>query len=282
MELLKNRFLFNAKDHLVSEKTFPVYWDEQYQLAYTDTETMDPSINYYESIEYASHKKKRKGVVDFFYRNAQKVMFHLKWKLLNVHSNSQETVLDVGAGVGEFASYLKAKGVPVIGVENNAKAEAFCLEKGLKVYNYISEVPQTNVFKAITLWHVLEHLTDPAGVVSRLHSLLQNDGLLVIAVPNFSSHDAKYYKAHWAALDVPRHLWHFTPKALVDLLEKTGYVLVKTAPMWFDAFYVAYLSEKQKGKKLPLLKGGIKGCYFNVKALFSGQYSSKIYCFKKA
>ena len=282
MELLKNQFLFNAKDHLVSGKTFPVYWDEQHQLAYTDLEMMDPSVNYYESTEYASHKKQRKGVVDFFYGSAQKVMFYLKWKLLNVRSNSQETVLDVGAGVGEFASYLKAKGIDVTGVENNAKAGAICLERGLKVYKQISEIPQTKDFKAITLWHVLEHLPDPVGVASRLHSLLQNDGLLVIAVPNFRSHDAKYYKADWAALDVPRHLWHFTPQALVGLLEKAGYVLVKTAPMWFDAIYVAYLSEKQKGRKLPLLKGGIKGCYFNVKALFSGQYSSKIYSFKKA
>ncbi len=282
MELLKNQFLFNAKDHLVSGKTFPVYWDEQHQLAYTDLETMDPLTNYYESTEYASHKKQRKGVVDFFYGCAQKVMFYLKWKLIDVHGNSQETVLDVGAGVGEFASYLKAKGIDVMGVENNSKAVAVCLERGLKVYKQISEIPQTNAFKAITLWHVLEHLPDPTGVVSHLHSLLQNDGLLVIAVPNFSSHDAKHYKADWGALDVPRHLWHFTPQALVGILENAGYVLVKTVPMWFDAIYVAYLSEKQKGRKHPLLKGGIKGCYFNVKALFSGQHSSKIYCFKKA
>ena len=66
-------------------------------------------------------------------------------------------------------------------------------------------------FDVITLWHVMEHLEHLDEVWQRLHELLTEKGVLIVAVPNCSSYDAQRYGEYWAAYDVPRHLWHFTP-----------------------------------------------------------------------
>lgn len=281
MEPLKDHFLFHVKDHLVTGKTFPVYWDNEQRFAFTDPQHIDTDLDYYDSPEYDSHKKERNGLYDVLYDSAQKIMFSFKWRFLSQAKAATGDILDVGTGVGEFLSYLQTKGIAVKGVEQSQTARKVCTEKGMTVYADLSDLPSSDSFQAITLWHVLEHLPNPKEVLSQIKTLLAPDGILVIAVPNFSSHDAKHYQAQWAALDVPRHLWHFTPNGLIALLEKEGYELVKSAPMWFDAFYVSYLSEKQQGTRFPLLIGLFKGFCFNVLAGFTGHYSSKMYCFKK-
>jgi len=118
-------------------------------------------------------------------------------------------------------------------------------------------------------------------VLSQLYSKLKTTGKLVIAVPNLKSYDAIYYKAFWAALDVPRHLWHFTDSGLIRLLEVNGFLFESQHPLWFDAFYISYMSEVQKGATFPFLRGIFIGLISNIKALFNNQYSSKIYVFRK-
>jgi 2-polyprenyl-3-methyl-5-hydroxy-6-metoxy-1,4-benzoquinol methylase len=67
-------------------------------------------------------------------------------------------------------------------------------------------------FDAITLWHVLEHVHDVKKYIQTFKKLLTDSGKLLIAVPNYTSYDAEKYKEYWAAYDVPRHLYHFTPQ----------------------------------------------------------------------
>ena len=137
-------------------------------------------------------------------------------------------------------------------------------------------------FQAITLWHVLEHLPNLQGQISSLVQLLDDDGLLVIAVPNFKSWDARHYKSYWAAYDVPRHLWHFSKTAISKLFAPHGMEVVKIKPMWFDAFYVSLLSEKYKGNKFYWPFAFFVGLWSNVKAVFTKEHSSLIYILKKA
>ena len=73
-------------------------------------------------------------------------------------------------------------------------------------------------FDVITMWHVLEHVPDYNQYLNEINERLNVNGILVIAVPNFKSFDAEFYGVHWAAWDVPRHLWHFSKKQLVKLL----------------------------------------------------------------
>ena len=74
---------------------------------------------------------------------------------------------------------------------------------------------QKESFDAITLWHVLEHVHELHPYVEQLKDLLKPSGKLIIAVPNYTSKDATIYKENWAAYDVPRHLYHFSPKSML-------------------------------------------------------------------
>jgi hypothetical protein len=100
----------------------------------------------------------------------------------------------------------------------------------------------------------------------------------VAALPNCSSFDARHYGEFWAAYDVPRHLWHFTPSAFNAFAEKTGFRLSAMPALPLDVFYIASLSEKYKGSSLYFIKGLLKGTWFTLRTLSgAGGSSSLVY-----
>lgn len=155
-------------------------------------------------------------------------------------------------------------------------------KKALELYNlnlFNSEklfklLPQT--FDAVTLWHVLEHVHDLHGYISQLKKLLKPGGKLFIAVPNYTSYDARFYKESWAAYDVPRHLYHFSPASMNTFLNQHGMKVEKIKPMWFDSVYVCLLSEKYKTGKPHPVKAFFIGSISNLKALFDNQKCSSL------
>ena len=158
-------------------------------------------------------------------------------------------------------------------------------EQGLNVFSdkdrvntYITD----KKFNAITLWHVLEHIHDINRYMTEIYRILKPSAILIIAVPNYQSYDANYYKKVWAAWDVPRHLWHFTSKSLETLASNYNLASVQQNIMPFDSFYVALLSEKYNGNSLALLAGFWHGFLSLLKALGNTKYSSSvIYVLKK-
>ena len=115
-----------------------------------------------------------------------------------------------------------------------------------------------------------------------LNKLLKEKGVLIIAVPNPTSYDAAKYKEWWAAYDVPRHLWHFSPSTIQQFGAKHGFTLEETRPMPFDAFYVSMLTEKYKESKIPFLKGMWTGICAWFSAMANKERSSSmIYVFRK-
>jgi hypothetical protein len=112
--------------------------------------------------------------------------------------------------------------------------------------------------------------------------LLTENGKLIIAVPNFKSYDANYYKEFWAAFDVPRHLWHFSQTSISKLFSSENMIVEKTIPMKFDAYYVSLLSEKYKSGKMNPIKSFYRGFVSNLKATSTKEYSSLIYVLKKS
>ena len=100
---------------------------------------------------------------------------------------------------------------------------------------------------------------------------------MIIAVPNYTSYDAQYYKKYWAAYDVPRHLYHFSPSSMKILLNQFNMQIVETKPMWFDSFYVSILSEQfRKSGSLGILRAFIIGCISNLKAMKDPTKASSI------
>ena len=131
------------------------------------------------------------------------------------------------------------------------------------------------------MWHVLEHVANPSKCIRTLSTILESKGTLVIAVPNIESTDSQLFKDEWAALDVPRHLWHFTPGGLIKLLNKQGFVLVKKRPLFLDAYYISLLSAKRKRMFFPWIIAFCVGTLSNIIGFFKGNYSSNIFVFRK-
>jgi SAM-dependent methyltransferase len=137
-------------------------------------------------------------------------------------------------------------------------------------------------FDCITLWHVLEHFHNPFKYASEISRLLKPEGFCLIALPNCSSYDAEYYTQYWAAYDVPRHLWHFSPETFQKFSEKTGFVIDNIKNLPLDLFYISILSEKYRGARLAFFAGIIKAMPFALKSLYNkSRSSSVIYLLRK-
>jgi hypothetical protein len=118
--------------------------------------------------------------------------------------------------------------------------------------------------------------------IESINNILNENGYAIIAVPNYLSWDANYYKSFWAAYDVPRHLYHFSPETIKKLFINSGFNFIKSLPMKMDAYYVSMLSEKYKGGTFQLPKAFIAGFRSNLNAWGNPEkYSSVIYIFKK-
>lgn len=275
----KNRIL-QATDHLVSGDSFSIHWDSIRHRACTDVEHLGSLDAYYESSDYISHRRKPYSNISLLYAWARGFMLKYKYVLLKKYLKQKSSVLDIGCGTGAFLDFMKNKGFEVLGVESNKKARNICVESKLQV-NATEEGLVSNSFDMISLWHVLEHLPEPEERLAAYRDLLKPGGLLVIAVPNFESHDRTHYQQDWAALDVPRHLWHFTPKGLIMTADESGFDLIKKRALGLDVFYICFLSEKFRGKSMAFLRGMLKGLLFSLKSIFTGKHSSLVFVFRK-
>ena len=188
--------------------------------------------------------------------------------------------LDFGCGVGNLVFEMKRKGFKSYGVENNTNALKECDKKNINVYKDLNTI-KTQV-DLVSCWHSLEHLLDYKSTLFQFNKLIVNDGHLIIAVPNHDSYDAKYYGKYWAGYDVPRHRYHFNKKAIVLAAKHAGFELLKSAPMFLDAFYVSILSEKYKNNPLGFFKGFLIGLFSTISYLFTNNASSHYFIFKKA
>ncbi len=268
----------STKDYSVSNEEFHLLFDEDLEMLVTNPVPENLS-SYYESENYISHTDASKTFSDRIYQSVKKINLKNKIKLVQKHVASKR-ILDVGAGTGDFLIVAKENDFEIFGVEPNLKAKQKAKQKGVYLKNSLDDF-ENSTFDVITLWHVLEHLPNLDEQVLKISKLLSENGILIIAVPNYKSYDAKFYKKYWAAFDVPRHLWHFSKTSIQKLFSKKGIELVNTYPMIFDAFYVSLLSEKYKNGKQNLIKAFFIGLYSNFKALGTKEYSSLIYVLKR-
>ncbi len=272
-------------DYTASQELFSLKRCTKCQFVFTNPRPEDATLpNYYLSDKYISHTGGSKSIVDKIYLLARKITLGWKRKLVTSYS-SENNILDVGCGTGDFLDEMKSHNWNISGVEPSPNARESTEKKtGSKIYKSLADVSKSN-FSVITLWHVLEHLPDPNQALQMLHNLINESGTIFIAVPNLQSHDANYYQSFWAGYDVPRHLWHFDKKNMKSLLEKNGLKLTKILPMHLDSFYVALLSESYKNPKrlklLQLFSAFILGLNSNLKARKTSQYSSIIYVVKR-
>lgn len=146
-------------------------------------------------------------------------------------------LLDVGCGRGLLPHLMARRGWDAHGLELSETAAAHAREVlGVPVFvGRIEETPWENgSFEAIVFWHVLEHLRDPRSALRRAFDLLVPGGLLVIAVPNFESLQARAGSRGWFHLDVPRHYHHFGLGVLRRLLDQEGFDVDRVSHFAFE------------------------------------------------
>ena len=195
-------------------------------------ECIDCNIAYTENFSY--RKPPEKYYIFTQYNQSYKryyFRFYHIYKKINKFVTNQGELLDIGAGHGLFANVLL----------KHTKFKISVLEPytGLK---YIKKVKNITLYKSpietflknyhhhydvITLIDVLEHLYKPDEKINKIKNILNNDGLLIIQMPNYQSLMAKICK-HWSWWDVQEHPYHFTHKSIINLLKKSNYVVVNS------------------------------------------------------
>lgn len=268
-----------CKDYTVSKEIFDIWECESCSLRFTqDAPNQDAIGPYYKSDTYISHSDTEKGLVNKVYKLARN--YTLNWKMKLMKNNLEKglqagRLLDIGTGTGAFLHKAAQSGWLVTGLEPDEGARKICLDK----YNLQAETPDklfdlpTEKFDVVTMWHVLEHVHLLHEYMDQIKRVLKKDGVALIALPNYKSLDAQQYKAHWAAYDVPRHLYHFSPMAVDKLTAQHGLKLVDSIPMWLDAFYISMLSEEYKNGHGNLVAAVLKGLQSNINA-----YKNKATC----
>jgi len=264
-------------DHFLTKEKFKIQNTSVSGLLQTKpAPTKEDIVKYYKSERYISHNSRKNGLFFFFYRFLRNINFYAKYRLLS-SNNKNRNALDFGSGEGYFLNKLKKKGFNACGVDSSAASLYPNVHKSI-----FTDQLNNQKFSNITAWHSIEHVHELEKTISRMYDLLDEKGTLIIAVPNYLSFDARYYKSFWAAYDVPRHLWHFDKKSLKEVFENKGFKLIKSSPMVLDAYYVSLLSETYKKSTFKIIKSIFVGTISNTFALFTKEYSSNIFVFKKS
>lgn len=265
-----------VKDYYYSNKEFKL---SEIQKGVLKTQNIPNNINvYYDSNNYISHQNCKKNLKDILYSYFQKYNLNYKLSIIQKYSNGKN-IIDYGCGNGLFLRYMKNNGYFVQGYELNETAKKKAENKiNQKLKNSIHEFDKTDI---VTLWHVLEHLKNPLKVLNQLQKKLNSDGIIFIAVPNYKSFDAEYYKCFWSAYDVPRHIYHYSKEGFINYFSRY-FKIIGTAPLLFDSYYVSLLSENYKKSSFRFLNAIKIGFQSNWKAKKTANYSSIIYILKKS
>ncbi len=271
--------LMPIKDYSISQEDFELHRCSNCGFVWTASPPSEAMIGaYYHSEDYISHSDIDTGLKNKLYHWARKMMLGRKYRLIaSLHTD--KAILDVGCGTGYFLNHMKNKGYATLGVEADQGARTYGAEKFQLQVLPPQELLNGAIkqkFGIISLWHVLEHLYSPQNYLQSIRDLLKDDGYLIVALPNLKCFDAQYYKAFWAGYDVPRHLWHFSPKTFTVFARKNGFKIIKMRRLMFDPFYNAILSEEHKSSKLSLVKGMAMGLISAVKGLFNIRCASSL------
>ncbi len=269
-----------ATDHTVSQEEFSIWHCSNCTARFTqDVPEQEDISSYYASADYISHSDTKEGIINSLYHLVRKRTLASKRKLVVKQTGVDKgEILDIGCGTGAFLDTMKKAGWNTTGLEPDAAARVKAVElydinpqEPLKLF----ELPAAS-YQSITMWHVLEHVHQLHEYIEQIATLLAEKGKLFIAVPNYTSKDAAIYGEHWAAYDVPRHLYHFSPQSIEKLLKTYNLKLITCRPMWFDSFYVSMLSEKYKNGKGNIVKAVINGFLSNLKALGNTKKCSSV------
>jgi len=224
------------------------------------------AASHYRRVQYEPylHENSNSSLSERAYLAARSLLLRYRASLIlngAVKPTRKLSILEIGCATGDLLNFFhRNRGVPLdhlTGVEPDAESAAYAREVfGLRVSPSLKD-RNSYGFDRIVLWHTLEHIHEINETLHCAASLLEPDGVLVIALPNPACSGAKYYRENWIAWDAPRHLFHFMPGTLEKLLEQHHLSVFKRLPWFPDALYNTFYSEKLRCGRFHLLQQGI-------------------------
>ena len=150
-------------------------------------------------------------------------------RFLHVPSlNAKPKLLDVGCGRGDFLMRAEYCGYDAIGIDFDPETVDIALSRGLNAHiSEIHELPELEIYDAITLSHVVEHVLNPVELLSHIYKRLKPGGYFYISTPNFNSSGRMFFNKDWRGYDVPRHMHFFDVEVLSSVLSKIGFTKVR-------------------------------------------------------
>lgn len=137
-------------------------------------------------------------------------------------------ILDIGCGAGSFLAAMKKRGWQASGIDPSPEARNAApedLRDAIRI-GQLADLPPDPVWDAMTFWHSLEHAPDPSALVREAARRLREGGVLLIAVP-LGTGIGSWLRSRWAFLDLPRHLFHFSPESLRSILTGAGFQVTR-------------------------------------------------------
>jgi 2-polyprenyl-3-methyl-5-hydroxy-6-metoxy-1,4-benzoquinol methylase len=201
-------------------------------------------------------------------RSLKYVMFPFSFYVKNLYYKiprnvTEGKVMDVGCGNGGYIMLLKKMGWEVYGIDISTNA----LEKikpDAKTHVLTGELIEQdlpeNQFDLVTMWHSLEHMRDPREILRKIYSITKPGGKLLLCVPNYANVIAKLFRQRWFALDLPRHLFHFTPVMLKKMLLSAGFQVNSVRYIPFNTSFpvsLEYWLEEKHLRKIDINKNKI-------------------------
>jgi 2-polyprenyl-3-methyl-5-hydroxy-6-metoxy-1,4-benzoquinol methylase len=236
---MQNGFCPHEKCEIVSEiKGIEICKCHSCDLIFTVKENYPDSKEAYENY----YKKETGGRFNFGVEYVIKAFRLIRAGKIFLAKPSAKSILDIGSGRGWTLYNLKKyfRYETAVGTQISAPAYEFSKEKlKLEIYNQdLLDIDFRKNFEVITLWHVLEHVSEPEAYLKKIHGLLNNRGLLIIEVPNFNSWTRMLTKDHWLAWDLKHHLTFFTISSLTGLLSKYNFKIkkIRTFSLEYSAF----------------------------------------------
>ncbi len=134
-------------------------------------------------------------------------------------------IIDVGCDKGYFIDEARRFGYSVYGVELSKDARKYTEQLGLTVKDSVEELG----VKAdiLTMWHSLEHFSEPLSFLKSLHPHLNSQAHLFIRVPDFGCFFSKVLKQKWRWFQPENHYFHYTQQSLTNLFQQAGFQVVQ-------------------------------------------------------
>ena len=243
---IKQSCYLNSSDFLLTRENFSLVKCESCGVVYTNPRICEQHISDYYGPDYTSYAASRENKLKRHIKYLAKLIYHDEHQKIAclLRNNNVRTVLEVGPGNGSLIKYLYENGFEVTGIELDVACVKRIKNMGITCHQGTLEgvKDQLLTYDAVIMRHVLEHVYHPKISLEIIHSVLSDNGLMYLSVPNIASYEARLFGKYWRGLDLPRHITHFSSETLSCLLSNSGYSIDKISNMSFPSSFIESLA----------------------------------------